>query len=60
MGKHDLTVTDKIFIYIMKFNKFGIYKWINRHPKISISILILIAVLILYIFVGFIIKRCLM
>ena len=51
------SVTDKIFNYIMKFNNMRIYKWINRHPKISIAILILIAVLILYIFVGFIVKH---
>jgi hypothetical protein len=49
--------SNKILNVIMKLRNFKIYKWIYRHPKISIAILILMAAIILYIFVGFIINH---
>jgi len=54
MVKH--SSSNKIFNAIMKFSDFRIYKWIYRHPIMSIAFLVLMAVAILYIFVGFIIK----
>jgi hypothetical protein len=48
--------SDKIFNAIMKLNNFRIYKWIYRHPKISVAILGFVAIMILYIFFGFIFR----
>ena len=56
MEKEKRSFTDKIFYYIMKFNSLRTYKWIHRHPKISIAILVFIAIIILYIFIGFVLK----
>lgn len=44
----------KIFNMIMMLRDMKIYKWIYRHPHLSMMILVLIAVIILYVFISFV------
>lgn len=50
-------LSDKIFSTIMQFKDNKIYKWIYRHPHISIITLAGIAVFILYYFISFILNN---
>ncbi len=44
----------KIFDTIMLLRDMKLYKWIYRHPYLSMMILVLIAVVILYFFISFV------
>lgn len=49
-------LSNKIFSTIMQLKNQKIYKWIYKHPHLSIMILTLVAIFILYFFINFIIK----
>ena len=43
--------------FLMKYNKTALYRWVYRHPVISVTILIVFGLAILFIFLGFVMQN---
>jgi len=43
--------------FLMKFSNSAVFKWVYRHPVISVIFLILFGLIILFLFLGFVMQN---
>ncbi len=52
--KHNFS--NRIFNFIIKFKTLSFYRWIYRHPIVSVTFLILLGIIIIGLFINFVVN----